>query len=343
MSTHHRSVAERWFRHSLPVAIVLAAGLIYFFVGLIRENLTASAPSTWGVTFSDQYAKQLGLDWKRVYVEMLDDLGVRAIRIPVYWNEVETVRGKFDFSDVDWMLQEAEKRDAKVILVVGRRVPRWPECHTPNWAHELDLHTQNERVLALVRAEVTHFKKYGVISYWQVENEPLLDVFGVCPKGDTDFLGQERRLVKALDSTRPILVTDSGELSLWLPSGFYADVLGISMYKVTWNRWFGYFYYPITPAFYQKKATAIFPIVKKVIITELQAEPWPASNRAITDTPVDEQYKSMDIERFRSNVEFARRVGFSETYLWGVEWWYWIRTHGDPSFWNEARNLFTTR
>ena len=48
----------------------------------------------------------------------------------------------------------------------------------------------------------------------------------------------------------------------------------------------------------------------------------------------------MTIQHFRDNVEFARRVGFPEVYLWGVEWWYWIREKGDASFWNEARGLF---
>jgi hypothetical protein len=124
-------------------------------------------------------------------------------------------------------------------------------------------------------------------------------------------------------------------------TGFYADVLGISMYRASWNKWLGYFFYPITPGFYVDKADAISPLVKKVIVTELQAEPWPSNQRSITQTPIGEQYHTMNIEIFRDNIEFARRVGLPEVYLWGAEWWYWIKEKGNPDFWNEAKKLFS--
>jgi hypothetical protein len=194
--------------------------------------------------------------------------------------------------------------------------------------------------LELVAAEVKHFKDAPALRYWQLENEPLLDLFGDCPKSDVDFLVRERGMLKAIDRKHPVVITDSGELSFWLPTAANADVLGISMYRTTWNKWLGYFYYPVTPAFYYKKALAIYPIVKKVIVTELQAEPWPSGQRSIPATPIDEQYRSMSIKKFRDNVGFARRVGFGEVYLWGVEWWYWIKERGNADFWNEAKKLY---
>ena len=40
----------------------------------------------------------------------------------------------------------------------------------------------------------------------------------------------------------------------------------------------------------------------------------------------------------------ARRVGFSEAYLWGVEWWYWLKeTKGEPAVWDTARELFRAK
>ncbi len=340
MRTATRKKRSFTIRRLLPVAIVIAILFVVFSVRVVRENISRTADIGWGVTFSTKYAKELGVDWRQAFLATLDELGVRRFRIPVHWDEVQPTDGPYDFRDVDWMLEEAGRRDAQVILVIGRRVPRWPECHTPGWAKALHTASQRERVLDLITAEVGHFKNSDSVVAWQLENEPLLDVFGVCPSGSISFLREERRLLKKLDQTRPVVVTDSGELSAWIPTAFFGDVLGISMYRVTWNKWFGYFYYPITPAFYQQRAVSLYPIIKKVIITELQAEPWPASNRPITQTSLDEQYKSMNLRRFRNNIEFARRVGFSEVYLWGVEWWYWIREKGDPSFWNEAMLVF---
>jgi len=237
-------------------------------------------------------------------------------------------------------MNEAQKRDAKVLLVVGRRVPRWPECHTPEWVAKQGIKFEDRELLKLVASEVEHFKSAPALDAWQLENEPLLSVFGECPPSDPQLLTEERNALKAIDTLHPVVITDSGELSVWLPTALTADVLGISMYRVTWNQWLGYFYYPITPAFYWKKADALYPIVKKVIVTELQAEPWPSNQRSIPDTPLDEQYKSMNIATFYKNIEFARRVGFPDVYLWGVEWWYWIKEKGNADFWNAARQLF---
>jgi Beta-galactosidase len=335
-----RNTSEIKIKRWVPVAIV--AGIILFVFGfnVIRDNIGMNKPIKWGVTFSESYAKDLGLDWQQVFIATLDDLGVKNYRIAVAWDAVEPADGNYDFRDVDWMLDQAEERNAKAFLAIGRRTPRWPECHTPDWAKTMSLADQNQKLLDLLRAEVGHFKNRSTVTAWQVENEPLLDVFGVCPPGDIKLLSEEIQLVKTLDPSRPVIVTDSGELSFWVRTGWNADILGISMYRETWNKWLGYFYYPITPAFYRQKAAAVYPIVKKVIVTELQAEPWPAHQTSIPQTPIAEQYKSMNIQRFRDNVEFARRVGFPEVYLWGVEWWYWIRERGDSSFWNEAKNLF---
>lgn len=322
------------------VAVIIA---VFFLVSLAMENIRRSTPVTWGVTFSTLYAKELGYGdgkWKQMFTAILDELGVRRFRIPVYWDEIQANPGPYDFRDVDWMLSEADKRGAKVILAIGRRTPRWPECHTPKWVSEKGLKAENQKLIELVKAEAQHFKDAPALEYWQLENEPLLDVFGKCPPADPALLGEERRALKEVDVNHPVLITDSGELSLWLRTALKADILGISMYRITWSKTLGYFFYPVTPAFYWRKAEALYPIVKKVIVTELQAEPWPSNQRSIPDTPIDEQYHSMSMGIFRDNIEFARRVGFSEVYLWGVEWWYWLKDRKNDEFWEEAKGLF---
>jgi hypothetical protein len=341
MDAHVPVKPYNYRRRAVIATAVVVAALLYLCINPIIDNFRREGPITWGVTFSTEYAKSLGLDWKKVYTATLDDLKVRHLRIPIYWDEIQPVAGPYNFNDVDWMMSEAQKRGAKVLLVVGRRVPRWPECHTPDWVSKQGLKFENQQLLKLVAAEVEHFKGSPALDSWQLENEPLLGVFGECPPPDPALLVEERNVLKSIDSTHPVVITDSGELSIWLPTGIKADILGISMYRVTWNKWFGYFYYPITPAYYWKKADALYPIIKKVIVTELQAEPWPSDQRSIPDTPIAEQYKSMNIATFNNNIEFARRVGFPDVYLWGVEWWYWIKERGNSDFWNAAKVLFS--
>ena len=336
-----KDLKHKFFLRRLFIAIgaLLIVG-VYMLANLYMENRRKSVDVSWGVTFSTKYSKELGLDWKKVYIATLDELGVRRFRIPVYWDEIRPTDGDYNFSDVDWMLSEAQKRNAKILLVVGRRVPRWPECHTPKWISEQGMAVEERELLKLVAAEVEYFKNAPALEAWQLENEPLLNLFGVCPQGNPRLLGEERRVLKEIDTTHPVVITDSGELSIWLPTALKADVLGISMYRSSWNKWMGYFYYPVTPAFYWKKAEALFPIIKKLIVTELQAEPWPSNQRSITSTPIEEQYISMNIKTFYNNIDFAQRVGFPDVYLWGVEWWYWIKEKGNPDFWNAAQSLF---
>ena len=114
---------------------------------------------------------------------------------------------------------EAERRGVEVILVVGYKQPRWPEWYPPRWAANLPTDRTRERVLKLVDAEVAYARRSGSIALWQVENEPFRR-FG--EGGDFDvlrpeFLAEEIALVKRLDH-RPTLMTDSGELSTWIPA-----------------------------------------------------------------------------------------------------------------------------
>jgi hypothetical protein len=312
-------------------AVAAAALFLWQRTSSAREHKVA-----YGVTFSTLYAKELGLDWKEVFRATLDDLGVRYFRIPVYWNAVENEQGVKDWSEVDWMLEEALKRDASVILAVGRKTPRWPECHVPEWAMALSPEKQNERVLEFLASEIEHFKSAPAVKRWQVENEPLFR-FGKCPPPDREMLKKEIALVRELD-TRPIMATDSGELSTWLRTGPLADVLGISMYRLVWNSTVGTLYWPIAPTFYEDRVRLLKPVLRDVVVSELQAEPW--FHKAVADTPLEEQFKQMNSEKLAANTRFAAASGASEVYLWGVEWWYWISKQGHPDLWETAKRFY---
>ncbi len=317
-------------------AVVIIAAFVVFWV--LRANAPANGGKiTWGVSFSGAYAGYFDLDWRQTYTDILDDLKVRALRIPAYWEEIEPSRGNYQFADLDWQLLEAKKRNAFVILAIGRKLPRWPECHLPEWAKKLNEEEQDRAALAYLAKVVSRYKSYSSIRYWQVENEPFFPFGEKCKTISRDFLKKEIALVKSLDN-RPVVITDSGELSSWIGTASLADILGISMYRVSWNKLFGYLFYPVFPAFYRERANLIKYLVSDVIVTELQVEPWAPTD--IKFLPLEEQYKSMNLERFRDNIEFARRAGFTEVYLWGVEWWYWLKVRGNDTFWNESKKLF---
>jgi hypothetical protein len=335
---HRSRLPGRSKTHRVLTILIFSCVIVgLFLVSVVVDNLGLdSKPVVLGATFSKSYAESLGLDWKQTYLAMFDEIHVPEIRLPVYWNDVERERDKFTYDDVDWQVREAAKRGVKIVLGIGRKQPRWPECHVPEWARKLDEPGQRAEIIAYIDRSVRRYAKYDNIVAWQVENEPFFD-FGQCPPPDRDFLKREIATVKAID-TRPVVVSESGELSTWTSGASVADVLGISMYRVVWDKRVGFLFWPLTPKYYRSRAQVVSPFVSKIIITELQAEPW--ANQGILNLPISEQLHLMDPQRLRDNVLFARRIGFPEVYLWGVEWWYWLKTRGHSEMWDTARDLY---
>lgn len=317
--------------------IFLLAVFVYFFVGSTKP----AERITWGASFSQLQAESLGLDWKEVYIALLDDLKVERLKISVDWDRVAVKKDAFVFDDIDWQVTEAEKRGVDLLLVMGMRTPRWPECHIPAWAQGLARDEQQQEILSLLEKVVKRYKDSRSIAYWQVENEPLLP-FGECPWRDRAFLEKEIELVKELDPDHPVVVSDSGEFSLWLRAGQMGDVVSTTMYRIVWFKEIKrYVTYPLSPIFYARKAKYINALFgKRVIVGELQAEPW-GPGKLLANTSVEEQDRAFDINQFKKNIEFAKSTGFSEFYLWGAEWWYWRKeVANDSTFWNQAKELF---
>lgn len=322
------------------ILFVLLAFFISFWVILYFQDFERPGFKL-GVNFSKSYTEYLGLDWKKAYIDILDDLKIKNVRLSAPWNEIEPSPNQWNFSDLDWQVAEASKRDIDIVMVLGRRTPHWPECHDPQWIKALPQPILSDDQLAMMKEIINRYKNNEHIKIWQVENEPLLNLFGVCPPSDLDFLRKEIAFVKTLDS-RPVLITDSGELSLWLVAAKLGDLFGTTLYRVTYNPWFGYAYYHLPPAFYRFKSWLVSRSVDEVFVAELQAEPWAPGG--ILNLPLEEQALSMDAERLRNHVNYVKRTGFAGAYLWGAEWWLWLKDKkNDSTLWEEAKSIFSEK
>jgi hypothetical protein len=142
------------------------------------------------------------------------------------------------------------------------------------------------------------------------------------------------------------MVTDSGELSLWHRAGRLSDGFGTTLYRVVWSPLLGSWSYGfLPPTAYHWKSLLIQkmnPELEEVAISELQAEPWvPERYEHITEMPLEEQLLAWDKARFEEAIGYAQRTGFSRAYLWGVEWWYWMKErHGHGEYWDISKRLF---
>jgi hypothetical protein len=302
----------------------------------------APVEQVYGVTFSAKQARALGLDAREAYLAVLNDLNVKHLRLIAYWDDTEPSQDGDDFSELDWEIKEAELHNVAVTLAIGRKLPRWPECFYPAWVRTKSLPEENDFLLAFLKRLVLRYHDQNAIVRWQVENEPFVWWFGECPKLDPAFLQTEINLVKGL-SNKPVLITDSGELSTWRKAARFGDLFGTTLYRVTWNPYLRYGTYPLPPASYRLKARLWGIEPKDVIIAELQAEPWPPGT-LLLETPLAEQFKSMSINRLNDQIAFAKATNFGEAYFWGAEWWYWLKTtQNHPEFWELAKELFSNK
>lgn len=322
------------------VILSLLTVLLLVFIGAIKKS---PEEISYGVSFSKFHADELRLPWKETYQAILTDLNVKHIRLSAHWPMVESENDRYNFEELDYQIEEAEKHGVEIILSVGRRLPGWPECHESQWAKNLSWEERKGEIREYIETVVNRYKDNGAIVYWQVENEPFLTVFAREHCGgdlDKEFLEEEIALVRELDPSRQIIVTDSGNLGLWFGAWKRGDVFGTSVYLYLWNPTIGKVKTVYHPFFYKLKTSAmeLFFGKKESFLIELSLEPF--LTKPIVETSREIQLDRMGIEKWSEVIEFAGETGFKNQYLWGAEWWYYMKLNGHPEFWNAAKDLF---
>lgn len=292
----------------------------------------------YGVSFSAKRARELDLEPHKVLTALLDDMEIKNYRLMSYWDDIEASRGQFDFSELDWQIEQVGLRGGTVSLAIGLRQPRWPECHQPEWASQLTGHTWKQALYAYMEQVVKRYEDNPTVTSWQLENEGVNNWFGTCDKPDRERLYEEVDLVKEWSKT-PIWMSLSDQHGYPVNQPI-PDKFGYSVYRWVWNDktgpFNGYIIYP-TPIWYHQLRAAIIQATTKtdIFIHELQLEPWgPIDTKYLS---VEEQDKSMSPEQIGKSIKFARMIGKEDIYVWGGEWWYWRREHGDDTIWNTVK------
>jgi hypothetical protein len=245
-----------------------------------------------------------------------------------YWDEHETTRGQYDFSELDWQIQRIEKAGGQVSLCLGVKQPRWPEYHWPSWAYTLSEPDKTRTLLDYLTAVVRWYDKADCITSYQLENEALLKGFGRSIEINRKRLRAEYQLVSSLDTSRPIYMSTSNgwgvPLRRPLPWGLgfsiYTQMFQRGKYRTTVQR----------PWLHRARAAYIRWVLRRpVFIHELQVEPW--GPKAIWEMSITEQDRSMSPARIRFNIDFAQSCRALPIDLWGAEWWYWRWLQGDKT------------
>ncbi len=328
-----------WFGKILTALALTAFTIIFAAVAIAWYYRSTQSDKLvrYGVSFSVKYADELGVDWRNNFTALLDDLGFRSFRLMSYWDEIEPNRDQYDFSKLDWQMDRVAERGGKVMLAVGLRQPRYPECHTPEWAKNIDKSERHEELFDYLSAVVQRYSDHPALESYALENEYFNKNFGACDDFSRERLDQEIELVREIDSRHPLMLSFADQLGFPL-FGPHPDFYGTSLYRGNYVKIIGYFGYPISSHFYGAKSQLIRWLHhRETVIHELQLEPW-GPVRTV-DLSLELQDKYMGMDRITGNMTFARRTGMKDIYLWGGEWWYWRKeTFKDPTIWQTVRD-----
>ncbi|GAC1338177.1 MAG: hypothetical protein NVSMB29_03610 [Candidatus Dormibacteria bacterium] len=209
---------------ALPLLALLCAA-----VAPAHADRKPARPPLVGFSFSPLAAQFAHLDPTRTLTRLLDDLDPDLVRLPVYWGDVETHPGRFDFGVVDDWVARVRKHNSrprahqtKVVLVVGARNLGYPELFVPNWV-SIEEQTDVPAILAgrpyrsYIEATALRYAHERLLYAWQVENEPLDNVVSGAPSAvrvPAPQLGSEVAGLHALDPHHRVVVTTYSSTTL---------------------------------------------------------------------------------------------------------------------------------
>lgn len=343
--------------------------LILLFLILLPAKAAADSV-TVGTTFSPRQCEYLEMDWKETYLAILE-LDFDVIRLGAYWNAIEKEREVYDFTDLDWQIEQAEKHKTPVILTVGMKAPRWPEYFIPEWVYKNtnlrfaatvseNLYLQS-KALKFIEQVIDRYKHRGIITHWQVENEALNRFGGKYWRMHKGFLAREVALVRELDpKNRPVLLT-TATYPNWLLNFISSistsgdpiadnlemgDILGINVYPIIgqklWQRgfyiWSGRKQREI---YFSQLLSRIEDSGKELWITELQAEPWEPGHLVYR---VNDRVPTGWPESTKLAFQEMRSWGYRTFLLWGAEFWYHQKKeHDNHEWWRMAEEILRNK
>lgn len=316
-------------------------------------------PAYLGTTFSQLQCRYIGLDYRETFSHICS-LGFDRIRLCSYWNEIESIENQFDFSTLDWLLEESNRHGIEVVLTVGMKAPRWPEFHFPDWLRARYDTTGNpkpvdrnpvigELTLNFIDKVMRHTRHAPNLKYWQVENEPFTRLDITAGRFlSYEFVQREVELVRSLALPgQKILLTNA----LTLPAAQFiedehafreslalADAVGINVYSKVPAGNSRFYIQPLGP-YWKKLKTwqqTLLKNGKEDWIAESQAEPWePNELVAMNKT----EYPSSSPKQTEKLVTSLTDIGYGTVMLWGCEYWYWQKQNGRDSWWSVVQQL----
>lgn len=322
----------------------------------------------YGFTYGFEDAGWYGLDPKKSYVRLLDEVDFDWVRLSFFWDEMTDEDGNLTLDDLVFAIEEAQKRDVKVVIALGAKTPSYPEFHWPKEVADkvkfgeviTASHPVAADILEIDKKVVERLAPYKNIAYWQVENEPYLANINNW-KIDKSLLAAEAEVVRNADPPkRPVILNHVGPATVDSRyRDFYdilqpGDVLAVNSYfktqgvylisfevfgkqvNIGWPRWL---VLPVqswlflSPNYKGLEAEANEKGLDFWIL-EVQAEPY---IRDLADAQGEDfSFTAEDLVKADA---FIRSHGVNTIGFWGAPFWLYREQSGDESWMNAAKKI----
>lgn len=323
-----------------------------------------------GISFRPLQAAAFGLDAHAALQELLP-YPFQLIRLGAYWDRIEPEPGAFQFDELDWQVDAAERAGKQIILCVGpMKTFGYPEFFVPAY-HLKQPFPEGTRVKpsaypALLDAAkifitrlVERFKGRQSILAWQLEHDAV-DPLGVehSWRLDAALIEEEAQALRAADPSRPLML--NGYLPTSLPVRLsqwwrtrdqgdslalacrLADMVGVDYYSRHALVAIGgrTLYLDGSQSGWQvrrRKQLLAWAVAheKRLLVAEGQAEPW----EAVTTPPSPHgqgMYSCLPgrlIANYNAWMDAAGPGAWLYAYLfWGAEYWILRRRAADSSY-----------
>ena len=333
-----------------------------------------------GISFRPLQAQALGLDPHDAMAELLG-YPFPVIRLAAYWDRMEPAPGTFDPSWLDWQVDAAERAGKRIVICVGPvKAFGYPEFFVP--AHQLPAPLPEGRLVTpethrpllaagieFITRIIARYATRSQVIAWQVEHE-VADPLGMehSWRLSAEFAAAEVAAARAADPSRPVLLTgflpvttpvaaaqwwrtrDQGD-SLAVAERL-ADVIGIDYYpRHALTAIGGRTLYldgaggRLGTRRYQALAGHTATAGKRVMISEIQAEPWEAVT-VPPSPPGRGMYSCLPehlIENYNQCVRWSQQnpPGAMAYLFWGAEYWLLRARQHDPAYLNAFRRILT--
>jgi hypothetical protein len=143
-----------------------------------------TAPPLVGFSYSPLTSTEVDRDPAVDLSRLLETTHPDLVRLPIYWELVQSSPEQLDFESVDALLavvakhNETSPNPTRVVLTVGARNFLYPELHQPPWAGP-----RTQPYIGAVQSQlayrtyftssVTRYRDSPLLYAWQVENEAL--------------------------------------------------------------------------------------------------------------------------------------------------------------------------